>query len=148
MRHVPMIVFLAVSVPSLLACSGLGSKTKDCNAFITAVNGALPGIQAITQEQPGADIGKITDQMKRIGDAYSTLHDTLAAIQITDEGLKPKVDEYVRMTDKMADVSHKTAAGAAHLDMGALTKAQRQMGDLANDESRLVDDINTYCGAK
>lgn len=143
------VAFFALAIPALLACSGLGGgKAAECNNFINTVNAALPNIQKISAENPGSDLQKVVDQMKRIGDEYEKLHTSLQAVTITDAELKTKTDEYVRMTKAMTNTARQAATGAAHLDMRMINRVQKQMSDLTRDESRLVNDINSYCSGK
>lgn len=146
MRHALLAAFSVVTVASILACSG--GKVAECNKFVEVVNKTMPEVNKIMGPGGGSDAGALASKMRQMSDLYKGLDGELAALEITDEGLKPKVAAYHEMVKQIARLTGDTARAANQSDLKGLMAASNRITQLANKESALVNDVNTYCSGK
>lgn len=146
MRHALLAAFSVITVASILACSG--GKVAECNKFVEVVNKTMPEVNKIMGPGGGSDAAALAGKMRQMSELYKNLDAELDKLEITDEGLKPKVDGYHDMVKQIARLTGDTARAANQSDLKGLMAASNRITQLANRESALVNDVNTYCSAK
>lgn len=146
MRHALLAAFSVITVASILACSG--GKVAECNKFVEVVNKTMPEVNKVMGPGGGSDAGALANKMRKLSDLYAALDTELGKLEITDTGLKPKVDAYHEMVRQISRLTGDTARAANTQDIKGLMAASNRITQLANKESALVNDVNSYCSAK
>ena len=133
-------VLLIVAAQPLGGC-GLG-KIADCNKFIEAANGAQEAMRKATSKVQAsdnpADIESVAQAMEKTGKDIS-------AIELKDDKLKGFQRDYKSMLDKGAKACREMVAAAKSKNLGAMKKAQTDLGAIGPQETKIVSDINGYC---
>lgn len=132
----------AVSIA--LLCAGCGkSKIDQCNAFIEEGNKSQNAFVAIEAAMLNPD------SFKKRTDQIEASVKTLKAIELPDAKLAEMRNRYVEglqgfstSLTKVMEMS-KDPAKAADAD-----KLEKELDAIGDKESKLIDEINAYCGGK
>jgi predicted nucleic acid-binding Zn-ribbon protein len=120
---------------------GMG-KIAECNKFIEAANGAQEAMRKATSkvqasDDPG-DIESVAQAMEKAGK-------DIVAVDVKDEKLRGYQKDYKDMLDKGAKACREMVAAAKTKNLGAMKKAQTDLGAVGPQETKIVGDINGYC---
>ncbi|HEY9645303.1 MAG TPA: hypothetical protein V6C88_02980 [Chroococcidiopsis sp.] len=128
---------------SVLAVSCGESKVSQCNKLIEVANKAVSEVQAVTASAQPQDVTAMT----KIADTADAATAEMQALELADESLKGYQQRFVTMytdtskaTRELVDAVGKKDSAAAEASFTALQAATSQ-------ESGLVGEVNTYCGA-
>jgi hypothetical protein len=132
----------------LLACGG--ARRADCERFATVVNAASPGIAAASaavsarKSEPEEAVARLTV----LADRFGELAAAVSALDIQDRALDQHVGRYRLLATRLQDVAGAAAFAAQRGDAPGALKLIRDVAALAVEQDRLVQVINTYCGAR
>ncbi len=134
-----MVLLMLTALP-LSAC-GMG-KVAECNSFIEAANGAQEAMRKATSKVQAsdnpADIESVAQAMEKAGK-------DITAIELKDDKLKAYQKDYKEMLDKGAKACRDMVGAAKSKNLGAMKKAQTDLGAIGPQETKIVGDINGYC---
>lgn len=120
---------------------GMG-KIAECNKFIEAANGAQEAMRKATSKVQAsdnpADIESVAQAMEKAGKDIS-------GVELKDEKLKGYQKDYKDMLDKGAKACREMVAAVKSKNLGAMKKAQTDLGAIGPQETKIVGDINGYC---
>lgn len=119
-----------------------GSKIADCNKVITSINKNGDIIKKATDEftsskKTAADVEKFSKTVDAVGDE-------IKAIDVKDETLKKSAKDYHDMLEKLA----KAAKDVNSTNPTVQSNAIKELNSIDATETKIIGEINGYCGAK
>ena len=134
-----MILLLLTALP--LGGCGMG-KMADCNKFIDAANGAQEAVRKATSKAQASDNPVDTES---VAQAMEKASKEISAVEMKDEKLRGFQKDYKEMLDKGAKACRDLASAAKSKNLGAITRAQTDLGAIGPQETKIAGDINGYC---
>ena len=134
---------IGVGIVALL-CAGCGkSKIDQCNAFIDEGNKSQSAFVAIEAAMLNAEsFKKRTDQIDGSVKA-------IKAIELPDEKLSGMRDRYIEGLSSFSTTLSKVMAMAKDPSKATdVEKLEKEIETISEKESKLIDEINNYCGGK
>ena len=134
------LALLATGVAGALGVTGCTSKTEECNKLIAILNQEN---KKVSEGMQGTD-----------GSAFKKMGDDLDASMKAIGAVEVKVPELVKLRDEMKKSygDFAVAAREAGVSMGSDPRkamaALKQVSSLHEQNSKLVNDINTFCHAR
>lgn len=130
---------LAAASVLVLVTPGCGSKVQQCNELITEINAAQTAIAGA-----GTSFSD-KEKAKKIHDEIEAEIKKIEGVKISDEKLKEHqkkwVDQLTNFNKKMESISAAVEKG----DAGELQKISKEITEVTNEVSGLVDETNKYC---
>ena len=123
----------------VLACN---SKIAECNKLIEKANAAMTTANNAQKKIDGKDDGKEMGDMATQLDAAKA---DIQSVQLTDATLKGYQAQYVSTLDKMSTAAKAMQAAGDKQDIAGMTAGLKDLQSAADDNSKLVDNINKYC---
>lgn len=127
-----------------LLCSGCGkSKIDQCNAFIDEGNKSQNAFVAIEAAMLNAE------SFKKRTDQIDASIKALKAVELPDTKLAGMRDQYVEGLQGFSTTLAKVVAMAKDPSKEAdVDKLEKDIETISDKESKLIDEINAYCGGK
>ena len=127
-----------------LLCSGCGkSKIDQCNAFIDEGNKSQNAFVAIEAAMLNAE------SFKKRTDQIDASMKALKAVELPDAKLAGMRDKYVEGLQGFSTTLAKLVAMAKDPSKEAdVDKLEKEIETISDKESKLIDEINAYCGGK
>jgi hypothetical protein len=127
--------------------SGCGKfqQARECGTFVKTVNAWLARPSLSGDAGASRDPKRIAEESRHTAQDYEDLSKSLAALNVQNEELAPRVQRY----EQIADEATKTLRDVAEaLDRGDLEKARQkrvEFDTVAQREPALVKEINGLC---
>ena len=129
---------LAIAV---LAAGCSESKLAQCNRLSQVVNGTVAEVQAVVQanSQPN-------DQaFSAVADRFEQGKAAISAVEISDAQLNDYKGQLLTLYDQIIAAARKVSTALEQENFDAARAAHQEFLTAANQESPLVDEVNTYC---
>lgn len=133
-------VLLMLAALPLGGC-GMG-KIAECNKFIEAANGAQEAMRKATSKVQASDDPA---NIESVAQAMDKAGKDITAVPLKDDKLKSYQRDYKDMLDKGAKACREMVAASRSKNLGTMKKAQRDLGAIGPQETKIVGDINGYC---
>jgi hypothetical protein len=130
---------LATVATFVLACN---NKIAECNKLIEKANAAMTTANNAQKKLDGKDDGKEMGDMATQLDAAKT---DIQGVQLTDTTLKGFQTQYVSTLDRMSTAAKSMQAAGDKQDLAGMSAGLKDLQSAADDNSKLVDNINKYC---
>jgi len=135
---------LGVAAALGTAC-GKFQQARECGSFVKTVNAWLARPSLSADAGTTSDPKHIAEESRHTAQDYEDLSKSLAALNVQNEELAPRVQRY----EQIADEATKTLREVADaLDRGDLEKARQkrvEFDTVAQREPALVKEINGLC---
>jgi uncharacterized lipoprotein YehR (DUF1307 family) len=132
-----------VCAASVVGCGQ--SKTTQCNRLIEKVNATTASIAASLNKVQQTDDAVQLDQMAELLDKTKQ---EVVALELEDAKLKGLAGQYGTMLDGIAKSARSMAKAKRDTDSEAFATAEKSFESVGDEETRIVDALNTYCNAK
>jgi hypothetical protein len=139
--HLGMLMTTVVLGTALLLGGCCGSKIAECNKLIESIN---KNGQVITKSLDKFGSSKKTKaDAEDLAKTLDGIGDEIKAIELKDETLKASAKDYHDMLEKLS----KAAKDATATDAATQKKAMEDLDQITKSEDKIVNKVNTYCGA-
>jgi hypothetical protein len=130
---------------SCVACRG--RRNRDCELFVTSVNGVLAEIDRHVTHVDGGELTNVSD-MRKLASLYRALADRIGQMRLETPELARESETYRNMVDKAANAANQVADALAAEDVEKALAAQNQFSSVVTQEDRVVQRINAFCAAQ
>jgi hypothetical protein len=137
-RHA-LVVGIVGAGAFVLACN---NKIAECNKLIEKANSAMTTANNAQKKIDGKDDGK---EMGDMAKELDTAKADIQSVQLTDTTLKGFQTQYVSTLDRMSTAAKSMQAAGDKQDVAGMTAGLKDLQSAADDNSKLVDNINKYC---
>ncbi len=124
-----------------------GQRSRDCETFVTAVNGVLSAIDRHITQVDGGELTNIND-MRELARLYQTLADKINHMRLTTPELARDSQSYRTMVNTAANAANQVADALAAEDLEKALVAQNQFTTVVAEEDKVVQRINGFCAAR
>ena len=122
-------------------------RSRDCEQFVTSVNGVLAEIDRHVSQLDGGELTNVAD-MRKLASLYQTLAEKIAHMNLLTPELARESQSYRTMVTKAATAANAVADALAAEDIERALSAQNQFASVVTEEDRVVQRINGYCAAQ
>jgi len=130
-----------------LACvSCRGQRSRDCEVFVTSVNGVLAEIDRHVTQVDGGELTNVSD-MRKLASLYQTLADKINHMSLSTPELVRESQAYLVMVKTAANAANHVADALAAEDLEKALAAQNQFTTVVAEEDKVVQRINGFCAA-
>ncbi|MFM2433103.1 MAG: hypothetical protein RLZZ511_4317 [Cyanobacteriota bacterium] len=145
MKSVQRAGAIAMALLSLnLLATGCESKTAQCNQLVKVANAATTDLKSLAQ-QPTTDkvsqMGKFAEMLDKYGKEVS-------AVELKDEKLVGFKQRFVTMYQDGAKASRQIIEAVGKKNANGLKSGLEQLKKGSDQETQIVTELNSYCGAK
>jgi len=130
---------------------GLGAcrkqRTRDCELFVTSVNGVLSEIDRHISQLDGGELTNVSD-MRKLAGLYQILAERISLMKLTAPELVRESRSYQTMVASAAAAANAVADALAAEDLEKALAAQNQFTSVVTEEDRVVQRINGFCAAQ
>jgi len=122
-------------------------RSRDCERFVTSVNGVLAEIDRHVSQLDGGELTNVAD-MRKLASLYQTLAEKIAQMNLLTPELARESQSYRTMVTKAATAANTVADALAAEDIERALSAQNQFATVVTEEDRVVQRINGFCAAQ
>lgn len=147
MRQLAMGKTLALVVALALgpiACRG--QRNRDCELFVTSVNGVLSEIDRHVSQLDGGELTNVSD-MRKLAELYQRLAEKISHMNLATPELAKESQTYKSMVTTAASAANAVADALAAEDLEKALAAQNQFASVVAEEDRVVQRINGFCAS-
>lgn len=119
------------------------SKVAQCNRLIEAANTAVTEVQAVTTSASAND----PEALNSIADTADGAVTTMQGLEFADETLQGYQQRFVEMYTATSEASRRIYDAVNAQDNAAAQTALTDLQTATGQETALVNEVNTYCGA-
>jgi len=141
-----MSLWLGLSV-ALVCVACRGQRSRDCEVFVTSVNGVLSAIDRHVAHVDGGELTNISD-MRKLAGLYLSLADRIDQMHLTTPELVRESKSYQSMVRTAANAANQVADALAAEDLEKALSAQNQFSTVVAEEEKVVQRINGFCAAQ
>lgn len=135
-------------LPIALTCMACrGQRSRDCEVFVTSVNGVLSAIDRHIAQVNGGELTNISD-MRTLASLYLSLADRIDQMHLTTPELVRESKLYQSMVRTAANAANQVADALAAEDLEKALSAQNQFSTVVTEEDKVVQRINGFCAAQ
>jgi hypothetical protein len=131
----------AIAIIGLAAACG-DNKVVQCNQLIDAANTAVNEIQEITASGDPSD----PEALNAIANTADSAVATMQGLELSDEELQTYQQRFVQMYERTGTASRELYNAATSEDNEAAQQALDNLQAATQEETRLVSEVNAYCG--
>lgn len=126
---------------ALLVAGCSESKLAQCNRLSQVVNGTVAEVQAVVQanSQPN------DKAFSAVADRFEQGKAAVSAVEISDAQLNDYKGQLLNLYDQIIAAARKVSTALQQENFDAARAAHQEFLTAANQESPLVDQVNTYC---
>ncbi len=136
--------FLLLAILACTACRG--QRSRDCEIFVTSVNGVLSEIDRHVTHVDGGELTNVSD-MRKLASLYQTLAERINQMRLTTPELVRESQSYRAMVKTAASAANQVADALAAEDLEKALVAQNQFSTVVAEEDKVVQRINGFCAA-
>jgi hypothetical protein len=123
-----------------------GQRSRDCEQFVTSVNGVLAEIDRHISQLDGGELTNVAD-MRKLASLYQTLAEKISHMNLATPELTKDSQSYRSMVATAATAANAVADALAAEDLEKALAAQNQFTSVVAEEDRVVQRINGFCAA-
>lgn len=126
---------------ALLAAGCSESKLAQCNRLSQVVNGTVAEVQAVVQanSQPN------DKAFSAVADRFEQGKAAVSAVELSDAQLNEYKGRLLTLYNQIITAARKVSTALQQENFDAARVAHQEFLTAANQESPLVDEVNTYC---
>jgi hypothetical protein len=155
-KNITQVSLLSMIGSIAIAVSSCGvSKVAECNTMLAVATKAATANKKFTTDGEALNkAGKFQDPTQSaplfttLGTEMTTIGKEMKALTITDEKLKAMQTRFVDLYEGMSKGLETAVVDLNKKDAAAYQKHWTEFGNVVAKEEPLVNEINTYCGAK
>ncbi len=114
------------------------AKVLQCNGLIDVINEAQGPLNAPSAGGSNA--------LEKLATALEGASEKIRAIELTDDKLIEFRADYAKMVDDLVAAAKESASALESSDLKRTAAAAKKMKEFGPRETKLVDEINAYCG--
>lgn len=140
-RHPQRGIWASALAIAVLAAGCSESKLAQCNRLSQVVNGTVAEVQAVVQanSQPN------DKAFSAVADRFEQGKAAVSAVELSDAQLNDYKGQLLTLYDQIITAARKVSAALQQENFDAARAAHQEFLTAANQESPLVDEVNTYC---
>ena len=148
MRQTAIGKTLVLAVVLTLAPSACrGQRNRDCELFVTSVNGVLSEIDRHVSQLDGGELTNLAD-MRKLAALYQALAEKISHMNLVTPELAKESQAYRSMVTTAAAAANAVADALAAEDLEKALAAQNQFTAVVSQEDHVVQRINAFCAAR
>jgi hypothetical protein len=155
-KNITQVSLLSVIGAIAMTISSCGvTKVAECNSMLAVANKAATANKNFTtQGEALAKSGKFQDPTQStplfstLSSELTTVGKDMKALTVTDEKLTALKTRFVDLYEGMSKGLDTAVVDLKNKDAASYTKNWKAFGTVVAKEEPLVNEINTYCGAK
>lgn len=124
-----------------------GQRSRDCESFVTSVNGVLSEIDRHVSQLDGGELTSVAD-MRKLAGLYQTLAERISHMNLTTPELVKESQAYRSMVTTAAAAANAVADALAAEDLEKALAAQNQFTAVVSEEDHVVQRINRFCATQ
>ncbi len=124
-----------------------GQRNRDCELFVTSVNGVLSEIDRHISQLDGGELTNVAD-MRKLAGLYQTLAEKISHMKLATPELASESQAYRSMVTTAAAAANAVADALAAEDLEKALAAQNQFTSVVSEEDHVVQRINRFCAAQ
>ena len=132
---------------ALLGVACRAERTRDCETFVTSVNGVLSAIDRHISQVDGGEMTNLND-MRELARLYLSLAEKIDHMNLVTPELIRESRAYLTMVRTAAHAANQVADALAAEDLEKALVAQNQFTAVVADEDKVVQRINGFCAAR
>jgi hypothetical protein len=136
---------LAILTTLSVSVVGCDNKVAQCNKLIAVANKAATEMKAVEDTQ---DPAAAQDALTKISASLEGYSKEVQAIELKDEKLVGFRQRLISMYDKLSSSSKALVSAIKSEKAEEAETAMEGLAKGAEEETPLVNELNTYCGAK
>jgi DNA repair ATPase RecN len=134
-------LFLVAPISAALWLGGCGlGKIAECNKLIQGANAQQQTLKSAESKMSGTPA-----DMETVAVAFDKSSAEIAAIDLKDAKLKSFQKDYQDMLTRASKSCRDLSSAAKTKNVAMITKAQAEISSLGGNESKVVNEINSYC---
>ncbi len=146
MRRLSALALSVAVLGSLLSCSS--GKIAQCRAFVETLNKAAPELEAAQAGLVPEESKAAWENLRKMAEVHGRIVAEVSAMEITDEGLKPRIEAWRAATRTLQQHASAVASAA---DGGRSDQAMALLDDLRGavvEHDRRLKEIDAYCNGR